>query len=545
MDTQSSNKGKKHNINLILVSLVFILAGLLGSFLLGFTENLSFWKNPPLGTTLHFLLKELWKVLFITGAITIFLHALFKKMSEIESKERDEKLRELLEDLRGDVKSIIQVLAKYVRSLDTMITDGIIAIYKSRKDAKEAISEELRNEKNNNLMLVGISLRDFLKGDRLFSEEWKGIKARLERRKFSKEGESPLKIRLLLIDPLCEQAIYRAESEEPRRTSHRERNLFIEVTQILELLNELLEELIKISPDKGDLLEVKIYNTSPSCLLMLSDNYAFVEQYHYREEITSGYMPVIQYDINSKVGKEMIRHFNFIWEKARDFKSYIKEKSILTAEAIKDSRIVNICLNRDLLTKRLEYLIESVPGEIRMMGISLSSYIAPGSILMSNLGRKEQLMEGIRLLLINPLSQQAKYRASKESNHPYKEYTLAIHKEHRLYNDTTDSIREINRLAKLGYPIKGRVYSSAPSCFLFITDESVFVEQYHYGQTEEAKKVKEIVLSRVVPVIEYSKDSIVYSLMKDHFDYVWKECSISTEDFEKEKETLEREFDRI
>ncbi|MEW6609562.1 MAG: hypothetical protein AB1414_19310 [bacterium] len=540
MDIKSSNKGKKHNINLILVSLVLILAGLLGSFLLGVFENLDFWKTQPIGTTIHFLLKELWKVLFITGAVTIFLHALFKRMSEIESKEREIELREQLEGLGRGVKSITHELANYVKALDTMVTDGIIAIYKSRKDAKEAISEELMNEKNNNLRLVGISLRDFLKGDRLFPEEWKGTKVRLES-KSVKEGKKPLKIQLLLINPCCEQAIYRAESEEPRRTSHRERNLFIEVTQILESLNELIE----ILSDKGNLLEVKIYTTSPSCLLMLSDNYAFVEQYHYREEITSGYMPVIQYDINSKVGKEMVKHFDFIWGKARDFKSYIKEKSIGTAEAIKDSRIINIYLDRELLTERLKYLIENVSGEIRVMGISLSSYIIPGAILISRLGREEQPMKNIRLLLINPLSQQAKYRASKESNHPYKDYTLTIHKEHRLYNDTMGSIREINRLAKLKSPIEGKVYSSAPSCFLFITNESVFIEQYHYGQTEEAKKVKETVLSRVVPVIEYSKDSIVYSLMQDHFDYVWKECSISTEDFEREKETLEREFDRI
>lgn len=546
MESQHSlNKKEKHRVNLILVSLVLILVGILELFFLGLSDGLEFWKTPPVGTTIHFLLKEVGKILFVTGSVTIFLNTLIKKMSELESKEREIKLEKQLDGLRSGVNNITGELAKYVRSLDTMITVGIIAIYKSRRDAKKAISNELKNEGNNTLKLLGISLRDFLKGDNLFYEEWKEIKARLKREMSSKENGSTLKIQFLLIDPCCEQAIYRAESEEPRRTTHRDRNLFREITYLSESLSELLGELSEISSGKKLSLEVKLYNSSPNCNLMLSDNFAFVEQYHYREEITYGYMPVMQYNINSQVGKEMVGHFNFVWKNARYIKSYINERNIGTAEAIKDSEILNTYLNRDMLTERLEYIIENVPGDIVVMGISLSSYINPGSILMSRLWMEEQLKRKVRILLINPLSQQAKFRAAKESNHPYKEYTFDIHADHRLYNDTMDSVREINRLTKLKSSIEGKVFSSSPSCFIFLNEESVFIEQYHYGQIEEAKKLKETVLSRVVPVIEYSKESIVYSLMKDHIHYVWEECSISLEEFDKEKDTLVTNFNNL
>ena len=549
MENQSSlNKKEKHKINLILVSLVLILVGILELFFLGLSDGLEFWKTPPLGTTLYFLLKEVGKVLFVTGAVTIFLNSLFKKISEHESKERENKLKEQLDGLQNGVKNITGELADKVRSLDTMITDGVVAIYKSRKDAKEAISEELINEKNKTIRLLGISLRDFLKGDNLFYEEWKWVNERLKR-----DGNA-LKVQLLLIDPCCEQAIYRAESEEPRKTTHRERNLYREITYLSELLSELLNELLNELPttltDNKPSLEVKLYNSSPSCNLMISDNFAFVEQYHYREEITSGSMPVMQYNINSQVGKEMASHFNFVWKRARNITSYIKEKSIGAAEAINDSKILNIYLERNLLTERLEHIIEKVPGTIIIMGISLSSYIKAGSILMKSLGMGEmeeeaKLKRKVRILLINPLSQQAKYRAARESNHPYQEYTFDVHADHRLYNDTMGSIREINRLTKLKSPIEGGVYSSAPSCFIFLNEDSVFIEQYHYGQKEEAKKIKETILSRVVPVIEYSKESTVYSLMKDHLDYVWKECSLSLEEFDKGKDSLEANFNDL
>lgn len=534
MAIQSSQKvERKYNINLVLVSLVFILVGILGSLLLGFFEDLSFWSIKPVGTTMYFLLSEICKVLFITGSVTIFLHILFKKISEIETKERESRLKGQLKSLECEVKRITQELAKYIGSLGTIITERIVAIHKSRDDAKDVIKNELKNKENNKIRIIGISLRDFLKGDRLFYGEWGEILERL------KDKGDNLKVQLLLIDPCCKQAVDRAESEEPRVILHGERNLYIEVTQILTTIDDML-----IGVREGS-LEVKIYDTSPNCFLIITDNYTFVEQYHYREEITSGFMPVIQYDITSKVGKEMIRHFDFVWSRSRDFKTYIKEKQRGIAEAIKDSKIVNMYLDRELLTKRLTYLIETVPGEIAVVGISLSSYITPGSILISGFDMKEKLNRSIRLLLLNPLSKQAKYRGAKESNHPYKGYTLAIHKQHRLYNDTMASIREVDRLATLENPIRGKLYSSAPSCFCFITEESIFIEQYHYGQTAAAKRVKETVLSRVVPVIEYTKDSTVYSLMKDHFDYVWEECSISLKEFEGEKDTLEKEFNAL
>jgi len=179
----------------------------------------------------------------------------------------------------------------------------------------------------------------------------------------------------------------------------------------------------------------------------------------------------------------------------------------------------------------------------------MGSYYVPipnqGSILMRKLGGKDQPIANVQMLLINPLLQQAKYRAAKESNHPYVDYTLDVHKDHRLYNDAMGSIREINRLTKLKYPIEGRVYSSAPSCFIFLNEKSVFVEQYHYGKTDDAKILKDTVLSRMVPVIEYSKNSTMYELMKDHLKYVWRECSTTLDEFSSNKESYEAKFGEL
>jgi len=363
---------RKHKISLMLISAVFILSGILLLFFLGLYEDSEFWKERPVGTTMYFLLKEVGKILFLTGAVTIFLNVLFKKLSESETEERESERKEQITNLDKNVRDITKNLTEYVTSLSTMIDRGIVSIHKSRKGAYTSISQELRNNNNKVIKIMGISLRDILKGDNLFSEEWKQIKSRIiSEIDPSVSCANQLRVQLLLLDPCCEQAIYRAESEEPRRTTHRERNLFIEITQLAKQLEDLLVEEAK---SEKVCLEVKLYDLSVTSSLIISDNFAFVEQYYYRKEITSGRMPVVQYDINSEVGDEMNSHFNFVWGNSRNLESYIKEKNIGFSEAIRESNILNIFLDREQLTERLKYHIGNISGDVMVAGISLSSY---------------------------------------------------------------------------------------------------------------------------------------------------------------------------
>jgi hypothetical protein len=80
-----------------------------------------------------------------------------------------------------------------------------------------------------------------------------------------------------------------------------------------------------------------------------------------------------------------------------------------------------------------------------------------------------------------------------------------------------------------------RIYDSAPACFLLVIDDTVFVEQYHYGKLVPGQDEYPVVLGKNMPPVEYSHDSSdLYEtdalrnsveLLKDHFEFVFERCS--------------------
>jgi hypothetical protein len=513
------------NRPIMIVSIVLMLTGLIGTVFLNNTSRIEF-VSPIVS-----LFSELLKAFFIAGTFTIFLQYYFHKQSELEHVIGEKRHEESLKELRETIAKITEIIASNVKTLDTLKKVGILEIYENRNAGSEAILNELQNKNNSSIRIVGISLRDFIKGDQQFNIGWQDLKKRIT--------NNNVAVKLLLLNPCCEQAIYRAESEERTEALHRDRNLFIETNYVLSLLSNFLKTL-----DKNNALEIRIYNTSTNCFLMLTDSHVLVEQYYYQEALMMHCMPLVKYDIQTKVGKEMNVHFDYVWEKAKDIEYYIREQNIGVAESVQGSKIINIFLERSLLTERLKYLAQNVKGEILLAGNSLASFTSSNSFIVQHLASNIKKDQKYRLLLINPLSQQAKYRAAKESGNLYKNYTLQKHKTYRFYNDNKESISDIERLS-IKYPIQGKLYSSASACFIFLTEESVFIEQYHYGQTEAGKQSKMAILSGLLPVIEYDKDSDIYHLMKDHFNYVWDQCSITLEEYETKIPDLENEFDSI
>jgi hypothetical protein len=121
----------------------------------------------------------------------------------------------------------------------------------------------------------------------------------------------------------------------------------------------------------------------------------------------------------------------------------------------------------------------------------------------------------VRILLIDPDCDQAWFRSYREYLILNPEGTVERFENtdrfnKRLVRDTIDSITEIKQLRKelekggKGTKFSAKMFRSAPEAFLFLTDKSVIIEQYHYGKagSEESVRRRET-LEGEVPLIEY------------------------------------------
>jgi len=97
--------------------------------------------------------------------------------------------------------------------------------------------------------------------------------------------------RVLLLDPDCEQAFYRSYREyliyDPPaiagldfKAYHREPKLHRDSRLYRETLDSI-EEARRLASKNVDLFQARLYSSSPSCFILLADDVAMVEQYHY------------------------------------------------------------------------------------------------------------------------------------------------------------------------------------------------------------------------------------------------------------------------
>ncbi len=67
-------------------------------------------------------------------------------------------------------------------------------------------------------------------------------------------------------------------------------------------------------------------------------------------------------------------------------------------------------------------------------------------------------------------------------------------------------------------------YSFPPIAYTIFTDNTLFLEQYHFGRLAGAR-VGECI-GGWVPVVEFDSGSKTYAVMRSHFDYVWHAKSL-------------------
>ena len=115
----------------------------------------------------------------------------------------------------------------------------------------------------------------------------------------------------------------------------------------------------------------------------------------------------------------------------------------------------------------------------------------------------------------------------------------------QLYSDTERSVRWLRSIASLSSAetFQYKWFATAPYCFMLMSDESVLVEQYHYGKVSQRAGME--ILGRDMPIHEYKRYQNIhgiidtddpsaplqtYELMKSHFEFVFEKCAYDIPD---------------
>lgn len=471
-------------------------------------------------------------------------------------KDAQETLNKLVDNVKKDISRQTESMLDMSKSLDSMEKCGIVKVYTSRIDAAEDIKKDLINEQNKEIRLAGISLNDFTQTiDPDLKEAWNTIKQYVRGEKALSTGESELSIRILIIDPHCFGATLRASSEAEYSTAEALR-LEKDVMMAAEDFREL--ELQQDSAKTGVTIEFRMYRTPPVLFLCWMDSVSYSHQYHFwssRDNKTP--IPTFKYRrLNASsttypYHDELKHHFDWIWRNASiSVSDFINNHEVGVDDGVYKNGVTNIYTNPMEARDRIAHLLDSAESTVVIQGVSLKSYFEPGTLRES---LSKLLYEGkveIRILLLDPESEQAKYRSYRESlfeqpEQNYEDYiSLGEHEKSDLYHDTNQTIKRIgvmvsdirrHRKEEDWAPnLTVAFYDTAPSCFVLKIDDRLFSEQYHYGKV--ARKTKAI-LGKDMPLFEYSNEPsrlyektsnplrMPFALLDDHLDFVIKQAA--------------------
>lgn len=194
--------------------------------------------------------------------------------------------------------------------------------------------------------------------------------------------------------------------------------------------------------------------------------------------------------------------------------------------------------------------IRKMEGEVCLLAIAATSYL-PRRDTMTMLSSAfiDRLREKhiqLRLILLNPFSQAAKFRFAREAAIDVEAVadrrsptTDGRFEESLFYRDIDDTLSKVAELRRDGVQIECRLTNFDPIISTMISKESVYVDVLSLGRREE---VPESAKQRVtLPVLEFSNDSRSYTVARSHFEFHWK-YGITPDEFECYQSQLRERF---
>lgn len=524
-----------------------------------------------------YLLREVGKAIFITAIITGALKWYMVRQIRNLENARDGLIRhslsQSLEDLKGNVIRQTQEVAAYVKSLDDMKAAGVSRFYRNRSEAADDIKRTLSDPEISEVRVIGISLNDFVRDEKAaLHDAWRAIESRI-RRTARINNKETIDVKVLIIDPHCQGAHLRANSEESSDVRSRlVPDVMMAMEQFLDLMNEVnsqiqgdnaqeTKEEMRPSIETKPIVrfEAKLYRVAPIAYLVWTPNVAYFQPYYFRQSHQSNVnIPLLKCDSQLAdtldkrfLHEEMKFHFDWIWSHASiGIGEYLSEYSIGTDHAIRQASIENIFYEPELSKKRILSVISNAKTFLWIKGVSLRSFFQLGEIFQAiqNACHREGL--SIRVMVIDPECEQAKYRSFREhlifnADATLENFVDEVRHNQPLYRDTTQTIENIRHLqedlksARSKGDFSAKVFTSAPEAFVLQTESTVLIEQYHYGKVrlnrerDDNKVLRAMILGTDIPVLEYKViDNLPverqlrdpYRIIRDHMEYVYQYC---------------------
>ncbi len=428
-------------------------------------------------------------------------------------------VRSSVDQIQKTVKEVDESLKRILSQnqiLNGAYEKGLVQIFPDRVHGLADIMTEMKS--SNKIMMMGISLKDYFNtGGKYYVEMEKLIN--------DIKGNERKELRVLIINPFCEQATIRAERESNNEFSdanpYTDSGLWSDVWETIRYLHEL-EKAPPASDSRGKVF-AKVYSSAPSSFLVITDRYVFIEQYHYglkKSGLVGGTFPLLKFP-NSRslsaniseasVSDNLIGHFEYVWDehnkRSLPLVELLENKMIGISISAWESRLMNVFTTRENARERIAFLLRNENSSIKLIGISLRDFLHAGKNYYDILQQKSKKVS-VQCLLLDPQSEQGELRSKREEPNV---------KTGNLYSEVQTSIRSIQRLNEEKCKITAKLYAASPSCFAIITERSVVIEQYHYGSSKPGATIA----GGKVPVFEFAKNSSTYEELVGHFDFIW------------------------
>lgn len=379
----------------------------------------------------------------------------------------------------------------------SLLACGIKAVYVSRREADGVFLKAVQDRHTRNLWMAGISLREFLLSSGPLHNVWLAIRDRLKDEHCRQIALSErLKVHILLLHPACPEGDFRFKVECDALAQGLKDDVPVAIQTILQLCHDM--EPANISAGGGAAqtpsLEARLYEHGSFAFKFITDSFAIVEQYLYRDQPGDPAMPLVHYADSSAAYKQIVHSYGIVWNHAEPAR--IDETQIGVGRGLRESHLTGIFReenDRPLLTRREKHALQSgrVGDIIAIQALSGRFYVysTPGNLQTATkpVGRCAK----IRLLVSHPASRSAILRAVADSTAienigpTLRTWSWDKHKDSPLYIDVHSAIHQVERLRRMGCDIEMRLSAADLSCALLLTRDRMFVERYAYGRSKD------------------------------------------------------------
>jgi hypothetical protein len=197
--------------------------------------------------------------------------------------------------------------------------------------------------------------------------------------------------------------------------------------------------------------------------------------------------------------------------------------------------------------------VKDLKGDVSLLAVAATTYfqrekeIEYCSLFLEKLREKKVIL---KLILLNPYSQAAKFRFARERNDDVdaistKRPDIEEDKKYEnspLFIDIMQTLKKVKKLIDDGANIQIKLTNFEPTISMMHTSEFVYVDILSFGRDENTSSYKK--QDRSLPIQEFGNKSSYHKIAKSHFDWHWK-YGISLEDFEQYKKEFIKDFKRF